>query len=279
MAVRLSTGLRNLAQADVGMQRALANAYIAYFVGTQPASADAAPSGQRIIEFTKAGGAYTAETLAEWKATLSGASGSVNTIKLGGASGWDLLGGAVTFTTDLTTTAALVAAQINAYLGNCDFSARSSGAIVYVKVPKGSGALMNSLTLTWGVTSLSATVAGDGTPSGSAGTAGVTAVNGCNFAAPASGVISKETSAWQGTAGTNRAGAAISGFSSGNLTAGWARIYGDGSDDDSLSTVYPRMDFSIGTANADIIANPSASIPYGSPQTISTWTITLPSGV
>lgn len=276
MSVNLSTGFVNSMASHTGARRLLSNCYLAYFTGTQPASADSPPGGQRIIEFTKAGGSFTGETRPEWKFTLGGASGSLNTVKIGGSTGWDILGGAVSFITDLTTTAAAVAAQINNNIAAGVFTARSSGADVYVKGPRGAGALLNSMTIVTTVTTMTATVAGDGTASGSGGTAGVTAVNGCNFQAPSSGVISKETSTWQGTAGNTRTGGAISGFTSGNLTAGFVRIYCDPADDDSLSTTYARIDMSIGTANADVIANPSATIAYGSVQTINTFSITLP---
>jgi hypothetical protein len=276
MTVALSTGFRNDMTGDSGARVALANCCVAFFVGTQPVSPDNPPVGQRLIEFTKGGGSYTGETLAQWKIPLTGAAGSVNTIKFGGASGWDILGSAVNFITDLPTTALAIAAQINSFVGNIGFTASASGAYVYVIAPRGTGALLNGLTLVATVTTMTATLAGDSTPSGSGGTAGVTAVNGCNFLPPVAGVLTKESSAWQGVAGKNRTGAAISGFTSGNLSAGWLRIYCDPLDDDSQSTVFRRIDMSIGTANADIIANPTASIAYNSTQTINTLPITLP---
>lgn len=278
MAVRLSTGLRARMQGDDGLRLALANSYMAFFTGVQPSSADAAPTGQRIMEFTKTGASFTGETQAEWKITLGGASGSLNTVKFGGASGWDILGGAVSFITDLATTAAAAAAQINAFVGNAGFTARSSSADLYIKGPKGSGALLNALTLVTTVTTMTAAVAGDATPSGSGGTAGVTAVNGLNFQPPVAGVLTKETGVWQGVGGKTRTAAAIAGFAAGNLTAGWLRIYGDAADDDSLSTVFARLDMSIGTSGTDLIANPSAVVAYNSTQPINTFSITLPSG-
>ena len=278
MTVTLSTGFATNMAGDVGGRLMLSNCVLAYFTGAQPLTADAPPTtgSQRIIEFTKSGGVYTAETKAAWKIVLSGTSGTLDSLKIGGAAGWGILGAVITYTTDLTTTAALAATQINSYIGNVGFTATSSGANLYVYAPRGSGALLNGLALTAGATTLVATVGGDGTPSGSSGTVGVTAVNGCNFLAPVAGLISKESTVWQGVGGYNRAGSAISGFTSGNLTAGWCRIYCDPLDDDSQSTAFARIDMSINTANADIIANPTAIIPWNSTQPINTFSFTMP---
>jgi hypothetical protein len=278
MTVRLSTAFRNKMTGDDGGRLALANCILAFFVGAQPASADNPPQGQRILEFTKAGGVYTAPVGPQWLIPLTGAAGSINTIKFGGASGWDILGAPVNFATDLPTTAANVAAQINAFIGNVGFTASSNGANVSVIGPRAVGAALNSMTLLASVTTMTATLAGDSTPSGSGGVAGVAAVNGCNFQLPVGGVLTKETTAWQGVAGANRAGTAISGFSSGNLAAGWLRIYCDPSDDDSQSTNFARVDMSVGTSGTDMIANPSASVAFGSTQPINTFSIALPSG-
>lgn len=288
MAFRLSDGLVFKMQ-KYGEWRALSGGYINYFSGTQPASANYAVSGQKIICFK--GGtssqAHVFETRPRWKFTLSsGSSGTVDTVKIDGR---DLLGAAVTYASSLTNTASLVAAQINGYLGNRFYSATSSGADVYVVGPYGTGTAMNSAVLTATTTTLSITVAGDGTPSGSGGTAGVASAYGCNFLPPADGstlttpytadstvvFLGKDATTWTGIAGYDNTNTAITGFSAGTLTAGWGRLVLSYGDDDTLSTGetgYARLDFSIGTSDAyDVVMSPSASFAWGVAQTISTF--------
>jgi hypothetical protein len=216
----------------------MANGVLKLYSGAEPATADAAVTGSLLATLTKSGSAYTPETQAEWKITLTGAAGSVNTIKIGGL---EVLGTAVDFITDLTTTAAAVAAMINNHSTAPQFVARSSGAVVYIKAPIASGTSYNALVCATTVTTMAATVAGDGTPAGSNGTAGVAAANGLNWQFPAAdGVFTKETTVWQDSS------ADASG------TVGYARLVLDGADDGTLSTSFRRVQFSVGTSGADI---------------------------
>lgn len=265
MALRSSTGTRQAVAGSYGWRQALANGRLRVYSGTQPTDADDATTGTLLATFTLSGGSYTGEVQSQVSLTLTGASGSVDTLEVGGA--LEILGAAVSFDTDLTTTAAAVAAQINTYRSTPEFTATSSGAIVTIFAPIDTGAGADGLTLATTETTLgvsvnggsSTTFGGTGSPS-----AGTTAVNGLNWQVPAAGVLSKEATVWQATAVATG-------------TAGYFRIEADPSDDQGSSTAYRRLDGSIATSGADLNIS-STSIAVDSVQTINTFTLTVPAG-
>lgn len=265
MSLRSSTGLRQAVAGSYGWRQALANGRLKIYSGTQPATADTAASGTLLATFTLAAGAYTGETISQASITLGGASGTLDTVTVGGAI--EILGAAVTFSSDLTTTAALVAAQINAYRSTPDFTATSSGAVVTIFQPFGLGAGGNGLTIAATSTTLTTSING-GTSSTFGGTGapavGVTAVNGLNWQVPALGVLSKETTVWQATAVATG-------------TAGWFRIEADPADDQGASTSFRRLDGSISTSGADLNIS-SLAITTSATETINTFTLTVPAG-
>jgi len=79
-----STGTRNYLAAGGSLLQLAAGARAFLFSGVQPASADTAPTGTSLVPLTKSAGAYTGETLAEWKTTLSGSAGQLDALLLGG---------------------------------------------------------------------------------------------------------------------------------------------------------------------------------------------------
>ena len=257
MAQRKSTGLVNF-MADSGSARtALANSRVDVYTGTQPASADDAVSGTLLVTLTKGGGSFTAETLPVWQFTLAGTSGSLTSVKVGSV---ECISTSVAFVTDLTTTAAAVASNINAHFSVPDFRATSSGAVVSVIGPVGSGATLNDMDIATTVSGgdLTATVASTGNPT----TSGVTCVNGCNFQFPAvAGVLTKETTDWSGVA-----------VASG--TAGWFRVYSDSSDTKGTSTAYKRLDGAISTSGAELNLS-STAITSGGTFAINAGTFTV----
>lgn len=290
MSIRKSDALTFLEMGDVGLRRALANSWIDLYVGSQPATANAAATGQKIITFKTGTSAndYVGETRPRWKCTLSGTtSGSLNTLTIAGL---DILGGAVNYATSFTVTAAAAAAQINANIKNMDFTAISDGADIYVIGPVGVGAGMNDLVLAATVTTLTATIASTGKPAASGGTDGIASAYGCNWLPPYDGsallvpdasvlVLSKDTTTWQGLGGFDKGNDAIAGFSSGSLTAGWGRIKASPADDDSATsgeTGFVRLDFSIGASGADVNIQPSPSYTYNVTQYITGFKIKLP---
>lgn len=258
MAQRKSTGLVNF-MADSGSARnALSNSRIFIYTGTQPSTADSAATGTLLVTLTKNGGAFTAETLPVWRFTLSGSSGSVNSVKVGGI---ECLSSSVAFATDLSTTAANVATNITETFSIPDFKATSSGASVIITGPFACGASLNNLNVVVACTTLVPTYDDSG-HTGAVYTAGVTAVNGCNFQFPASvGVLSKETTDWSGIA-----------IATG--TAGWFRFESDPADDKAISTTYKRLDGAISTSGAEMNLS-TTSVTSGGTFTINSANFTV----
>lgn len=250
--IRLSTALRNNIVGPKGVGATFAGGIVEIRTGTQPTTADSAATGTLLGVLTVASGAFTAETRATATITLSGSSGSINTVNVGTTGPVNIIPlGAVSFTTDLTTTAAALRdAIIRAGL----YHATSSGAVVTVIAPNGTGDAHNGLALSTTVTTMTATSSGN--MSG-----GVDAVNGLQFSAPASGVLSK-SGVWS-----------FNGIAVG--TAGWFRMKASALDDDTASTTLARLDGSIATSGADMNLS-NIAITVSSPVTVDTLTITIP---
>lgn len=253
MALRLSTGLINKLADSYSLKDALAGFVIDVYSGTQPATPDTAASGTLLVTLTNNSGAYTAETAAAGTMTLTGgAAGSVNTVTVNSV---DILGGAVSYSTDLTTTAAAVAAQINRNPKNHQFIASSAGAVITITAANGMGTLPN----TWAVAATLTTL----TASYTAMAGGVNAVNGLNYDAAVAGVISKvSTETWSGNA-----------VASG--TAGWFRIRGAGDSGSGASTTAVRVDGAISTSGAQMNLA-SLTISQSAPFILSSGSLTIP---
>lgn len=258
--MNLSTGLQ-AAIAAHGYHQAIANGWMEARSGSMPSSADAADTGTLLAVVTLAGGAYTGETLAEWKITISGSEGSLDSITIGGM---PILSAAVSYTSSVAATVTAIVANINANATNPKFTARADDDDLYIKAPFASGTDYNSVVCATSTTTLGAAVAGDGTPSGSGGTAGVAAVNGLNWQyPPVAGVLSKESTAWQDTS-ANASG-----------TVGYLRLKLDAGDGGTLSTAYRRMDFSVASSGADVTGT-SLVTTAGAPFIISDFPLTIP---
>lgn len=252
MTIRLSTQLRNNLVGPKGVGATFANGIIEIRTGSQPATADSSSTGTLLGTVTLNSGAYTAETRASATITLTGSAGSIDTVNIGTTGPVNIIPlGSVAFTTDLTTTAAALRDAI-IRAGICH--ATSSGAVVTVIAPSGTGDAWNGLALTATTTTLTATSSGNMT-------GGVDAANGLTFAAPASGVLSK-SGVWS-----------FNGVANG--TAGWFRIIASATDDGSSSTTLARLDGSIAVSGADMNLS-NLSIVIGAPTTIDTLTITCP---
>ncbi len=256
MTVRISTGLRNAVAAGYSWRQALANGRLQWYSGSQPTSADDAINGTLLCTFTEASGTFTAETQATFSVQLTGgASGSIDTLEVGGAI--PLIGAAVPFNTTLNQTAADLAAAINDYMSVPEFTATASTDTVTVSAPWSLGANANSLT--WAITVTTITTdAGSG-----AFASGVTAINGLEFDYPiVSGILPKTSDIWSGSA-------AAAG------TLGWWRYEADSTDDQGASTAFRRIDGTAGTAGTDMIVG-STAVAAGATQTITGFTLTVP---
>ena len=257
MTARFSTGLRNFVASGGGSYKdALQGGKIKIYTGSQPASADDAPTGTLLVTITDASGAHTSETIATGSVELTGGgAGSVNTITVDSI---DILGGAVTYATSLANTAALVAAQINSNQANPEYTAAVlSGAIITIYARRGTGAESNGLVVASTVTTITKT---DTNMSG-----GVTAVNGLSFGAAAAGVLDKvSTQTWSGVT-------AVTG------TAGWFRFEGPVADSGVLDSAgtQVRLDGAVSTSGQQLNMS-STSFTAAATQTISAFPITFP---
>jgi hypothetical protein len=255
MAIRATTKLVNRQAEGYGMKELLGDFQIYLYSGLQPSNADLEPVGNNLVIFTLDGGAFTGATKAIGTCTITGSAGSVDTIKLGGMAE-NLLGAAVAFDTDVTTTAEAVAAAINAKLNALNITADNTLGVVNLYAPAWLGALADGLTVVSTETTLSVA---DANFSG-----GVTAVNGCNFDFPAAiGVIGKPANAvWKGTAG-------LAG------TAGWFRVVPAGSTVTGDGAGQVRFDGSLATSGGDMEIG-SLAIVVGAIQTVTKFDITMP---
>lgn len=257
MAMRISTGLRNFMLSNGPLKRAMQGGVIKIYSGAQPTSPnDTVPSSSTLlVTLTLASGAITAETIPEGSVNLdSGGSGSVDTITVNGE---DILGAAVDFDSDLSTTATAVAAQINKFLskGTAEFVASTDGAkVILTAVP-------NSGDYSAAVSSTSTTIATTDVAVGTE-TSGVDSANGLTYGVASSGAIAKASGVWSGV-----------GAASG--TAGWFRHYGPESDAGGASTTKNRIDGTCGTSGADMNMS-STAITSGATQTLDSFSLTLP---
>lgn len=256
MTVRLSNALRNYVNEQGSLKHALQGGKLLVYSGAQPATPETAPSGTLLCTYTASSAAHTAEVLAVGTVTLStGAAGSVDTITVDGV---DILPSAVAFNTSLAQTALDCITAINKASTSPKYKASTGGSgVINITAARGAGAEANGLVVSGSFTTIT----------GSYGNmaSGVTAVNGLNFGASASGVLSKDDAqTWSGVA-------AASG------TAGWARFVGavadSGAADSTDSQV--RIDMSISTSGSDLNLT-STAIAATATQTISGFAITLP---
>ncbi|MGZ8317510.1 MAG: hypothetical protein ACXWVD_00275 [Telluria sp.] len=254
MTLRLSTALRNLMLGGGSLKDSLQGGKIKIYSGTQPATADAAPTGTLLCTITDASGAHTQEVRATGTVTLSGSSGSIDALTINAE---PVIGAAVAFTTDLATTATLLATAINEYQSVPKFTASAASGVVTITAPRGLGAECNGWVVDATCTTMTST---DVNLSG-----GVSAVNGLKFGVAAAGVLPKLSSqTWSGVAGATG-------------TAGWFRFEGPTADSGALdsSEAQVRLDGSISTSGAQLNMS-STSITSAATQTITSFPITLP---
>lgn len=260
MALRYSTGLRNFLNEGGSIKQALANGKLKFYTGAQPASADDAPSGTLLATITVNSGAHTAEVQATGSLTISGTSGSVNTVTVNSI---DILGGAVTNTGTAAGTAVAVANAINNNPANFLFVASANGVsgVVTLTAKPGLGALCNG----WAVSGTATTTTLGSLVNMGSGVAGVNPANGLRFGDSSAGVLIKDAAqTWSGV------GVALG-------TAGWFRF--EGSIADSLASdasgVFFRLDGNIATSGANLNLS-STTVATGATQTISTFSLTMP---
>lgn len=264
MSLQLSTPLANLIASGVDVRSAIGNFKRLIYSGTMPATANAAINGTLLATLTKDGGTATFETLPRWAITIAGTMGGTVTIKMGGAP----IHAAVTSATDATTTAAALATAINATTIKpfSGFTATSSGAVLYVIGPVGSGASLNALVCTAAVTSsVTATVASSGLPDGNNGTTlGVAAANCCDFDARSAAGVLTSTQTWSD----------LSADTGG--TATWYRDVYSASDTGAASTSFLRKQGTVtSVGGGGDMELGSTLITAGTPVTVTGATFTV----
>ena len=254
MTIRLSTGVRNAQAQGAGLARIFNRGSIELYSGAQPVSADAAVTGTLLGVVTVASGALTKETLATGTITLTGgASGSVNTVTVGGLN--IIPDGAVPFNTSLNQTASDLADAINR---NAMFRASVVGVIVTITPWGGAGTSFNAAAISATLTTVTASYVNMAS--------GVAPVNGLIMGQPVAGVINKPASQiWS-----------FNGVAAG--TVGWFRWIASAADAGVLATAAPwpfRMDGSVATSGADLNI-PNIAISVGAPSTIDKFEFTMP---
>lgn len=254
MALSYSTHLRNMIGAYCSYRRALQGGVMKIYSGSPPTNADAAATGTLLCTVSQGGIEFNPEVVSAGSVTLSGSSGSVDSITVDDV---EILGVAITFTTDLTTTAALVAAQINAYTptDGVGYYATSTGAKVIIKAVPGTGYAANGKVVAATCTTLTSTDVNMGTE-----TAGSDGENGLQFGAVVSGIISK-FGTWIGT------------VTSGGV-AGYFRLCGSVSDDGSSTTSLVRVQGTCGTSGADYNMS-NTTLVQDSTHTVDKFKLTL----
>lgn len=255
MTLRLSTGLRDYVNQGGSIKEALQNGQILIYSGSQPATADTAPSGTLLASITANSGIRTAEVLATGTITLSGTAGTVSAVTVNGVA---IIDNAVPFNTSLTQTAADLATEINNTCSAPDYQATSSGAVVTIRPMRNTGAAPNGFvvatTASGGLTAVNANLSG-----------GVTAINGLKWGTSSGGVLAKHpVQVWAGVAANSG-------------TAGWFRFTGSVADSgvtDSVGSEF-RLDGAISTSGAQLNMS-STTVSAGATQTISSFPVTLP---
>lgn len=254
-ALRLSPGLANGMASGFGVRDILADSVLKIYSGAQPATADLAPVGTLLGTFTLSGAALTAPVKATATIQVTGGGGgTIDTVEVGGSI--PLIGSAVAWDTDANTTALALATAINSYSNGMNIVASVLTDTVTLSAPYWIGAGANGLTLATTKTTVTTT-------DSASFASGVDAVNGLNWNHPAvSGVLSKESTAWQMTAVATG-------------TAQSFRFEADPGDTQGVSSTFVRLDGSIATSGADLNLS-STSIVSGGVYTINSWSLTVP---
>lgn len=255
MTMRLSTGLAKFLVEGGCLKQALGGGKIKIYSGSQPSSADDAPTGTLLVTITDASGAHTSETQATGSVQLTGgASGSVDDVTVAGNS---ILDAAVAFDTDLNTTATNLAAAINSSMKNLDYEASASTDTVTLTAKRGRGAGDNSRAIVSSTTTITSTDVNFAS--------GVWAVNGLKFEDATSNALAIRTGqTWSGVAGADG-------------TAGWFRFEGPVADSGAADTseIEIRMDGTVQTSGGQLNMT-STTMSISATQTVTSFAPSMP---
>lgn len=243
MTIRISDGTADFLQTKGCFKEAMHDFCIDIFSGAQPASPNLAPGALKLMRFTKDGEAWSRSITQKNSFTITDATESNTQVAT-------LNGVVYTYVNGASETTATIASAIADLLNSSKMvHAASLGevVIVYDKYP-GVG-----FTLTAG---------GTGSPSTAEITANVRGT-GLQFGVLTGNVLSKDSSNWIGI-----------GIADG--VAGWWRMKGSFSDDDSTNASFIRLDGACNTANSDLLALTTLNIVVGGTDNITAFTVTQP---
>lgn len=258
MTIARSTGLVNFVASKGSVRQAMQNCRVLIF-GNSIQTPDGGSGGvSPLVTLTPNGGAFSAEVLPKWRFVLSGSSGSVDSIKIGGV---EQLVSPIAYATSLQNTAQLVVDAINNNGAHPDYTAAVSGANsdeVSIYGPVSCGASLNSLILAVTTTTLTATLAS----AGAVETTGVAAVNAGQWTyTPSNGVLSKDASPWSGTIQTSG-------------TAIWFMLVTDNDNGMSASTTARRIVGKVELSGGDLDLS-AISLVQSATVTINAWNLTV----
>lgn len=258
MALKLSSKLQSAMMKSGGLAQLMSNCVLKYYTGSQPATANLAPTGTLLCTFSSASGALTREVKAAGSVTFSGTVAGATCTGITVNSIQTMLSTFTDSTGVLADFATGVAKLINDNPKNWQFEATASAGKVTITAKPGVGVQ------TWAVVSAVTTITKADVNFGTE-VAGTAPVNGLNWGTPVAGVLPKlETQTWSGVA------------AAGGI-AGYYRIEAAVSDAggiDSTESIY-RIDGAIGTTGAELNMG-NTTITSGLTQTITSFALTLP---
>jgi hypothetical protein len=243
MTIRLSDGLAAFLQARGSFKEAMNDFCIDIYAGAQPASANNPPGALKLMRFTIGGSAWALSVAQKDTVTITSATAAqTQIVTVNGVDYTYVNGGSET----TTTVALAVAAMLNAIP---EIHAISNAAVVTVQSR-------------YPGVAYTIAVSGTGSPSTASITANTTGT-GLHFGQLSGQVLPKDASNWQGT-----------GLAAG--IAGWWRMKGSFTDDDSQSSAFLRIDGACNTANSDLLALTTLNIVVGGIDNITAFSFTQP---
>ena len=254
MALSWSTGARFFAAMLGSYKRAFQGGVLELRTGSPPATADSADTSSLINTVSLASGTVTKEVLSYGTVTLSGSGGQVDGITVNGL---QVLGAVVPWNTDLATTAAAVATQINTYVpvDGCEYFATSAAAVITITALPGTGTTPNGFVVV-------TTVSGGTLAKVDVNLAnGVARVNGLTYGAATGGILLK-TGVWSGVN-------VLAG------TAGHFRLLGSVVDAGGSSTTLVRVQGTCGIGSGDMPLV-STALDLGATHTVDSFQLILP---
>ncbi|RLG69041.1 hypothetical protein DRN93_01235 [archaeon] len=238
--LKFSTDLVNFLQAGGSFKEAFEDAILTIYSGSQPANADASPTGTKLVEITLNGGSFSYGTDYSLpqidEVTVTAASSGTNTVTIDSID--------ISDTTDGTETVDDIAKRL---VRKIETNKNTAQKVIPIYIGSGKFVLRSKLAGESYTLSVTGNLSTSSVQSHSR-------ANGLHFGSVSSGQLDKESGTWQGDGLTDG-------------TAGWFRLQG------KISTLV--IDGNVGTYGADLNLA-STNITSGNPVTIDTFSVTQP---